>query len=418
MFALVDANNFYASCERVFRPDLRHKPIVVLSNNDGCVIARSNEAKTLGVAMGVPFFEVKTLCKKHNIQVFSSNYTLYGDLSARVMSVIEDSWPEVEIYSIDEAFLDLTTLPKRLHDSFCIDLQKKILKYIGIPTSIGIGPTKTLAKLANHVAKKVLKIPVFNMTEQRHWLKTIDVGEVWGVGRSWHKKLQQRGIYAAADLASVHYPFIRDRFNVMLMRTAMELGGIACIELEVAEKSKSIMSSRSFGTLQTEYQDLAQAISHHCITAWEKLRKQRLITQNITVFVYSNRHRSDLQQYHNSMEYNLTNATDDISHLVRCAKYCLRKLFKSGIHYKKVGVMLSDLSDKYSRQLDLFSEKTEVQLQRIEAKMQLIEAINGKFGRSTLRIAAEGMAKPWEMLRTMKSPNYTTRWDELPLVKA
>ncbi len=187
MYALIDANNFYASCERLFRPDLRDKPIIVLSNNDGCVIARSNEAKALGIKMGAPYFQVKGLCKQYKVHIFSSNYTLYGDLSNRVMSVIEEAWDDVEIYSIDEAFLDLRTIPQSLHDSFCANLQKKILKATGIPTSIGIGQTKTLAKIANHLCKKELKIPVFNVSNQREWLKKISVGDVWGVGRQWEK---------------------------------------------------------------------------------------------------------------------------------------------------------------------------------------------------------------------------------------
>ena len=232
MFALIDCNNFYVSCERLFRPDLRGKPVLVLSNNDGCVIARSNEAKELGIKMGQPYFQIKALSKKHQIQVFSSNYTLYGDLSNRVMSIIEAAWPEVEIYSIDEAFLDLSTMPAFDHHAFCSQLQKTILKSTGIPTSIGIGSTKTLAKIANHICKMELKVPVFNVTSQSHWLAKIDVGDVWGIGHRWQKKLKEKGIHSAWHLAALNAQVIKTHYNVVLMRTVMELQGISCIGLE------------------------------------------------------------------------------------------------------------------------------------------------------------------------------------------
>ncbi len=250
MYALIDCNNFYASCERLFRPDLADKPIIILSNNDGCVIARSNEAKALGFKMGDPYFQVRGLCKQHQVHVFSSNYTLYGDLSHRVMTVILESWTDVEVYSIDEAFIDLSTLATNLHDSFCEHLQKTILKVTGIPTSIGIGPTKTLAKIANHICKKELKIPVFNVTNQREWLKKIAVGDVWGIGRQWNKKLVNQGIYTANDLAQMNTHLLKKQFNVVMMRTAMELQGIACAGLEEEEPKQSIMSSKSFGEMR------------------------------------------------------------------------------------------------------------------------------------------------------------------------
>lgn len=258
MMALIDCNNFYASCERLFRPDLHNKPIVVLSNNDGCVIARSNEAKALGIKMGDPYFQIKSVIKKHQVVTFSSNYTLYGDLSARVMQVIEATWPEVEIYSIDEAFLDLSALPKDLIDSFCTDLQKKILRFTGIPTSIGIGQTKTLAKCANFIAKRKLKIPVFNLSEQRVWLNQVEVGDVWGVGRQWSKKLNNQGVQSALDLAALNAHWVRKQYNVVLMRTVMELNGIPCGGLEEPKAKQSIVSSKSFGQMQTQFSALTK----------------------------------------------------------------------------------------------------------------------------------------------------------------
>lgn len=416
MFAIIDCNNFYASCERLFRPDLRNKPIVVLSNNDGCVIARSNEAKALGIAMGEPYFKIKSLCNQHRVNVFSSNYAFYGDLSYRVMCIIEDSWTDVEIYSIDEAFLDLSKLPMEKHELFCIELQKRVLKETGIPTSIGLGQTKTLANLANHVAKKILKIPVFNIRDKTMWLEKIDVGEVWGVGRQWHKKLVQRGIYTASDLANANPRLIRDAFNVMLMRTAMELNGMPCAQLEEPRKKQSIISSRSFGSLQTDYNHLAEAISGHCAQAYEKLRKQQLNAGRISVFVHSNRFRDDLPQYHNAIDYKLIQPTDDLRHLTRIAKFCLQKIFKSGIHYQKVGVLLSDLMDKKYGQMDMFNQISQEDLAVTEKLMSIYDSINLKYGQHTLYLAAEGCRKPWSMKRLKKSPNYTTQWHELPIV--
>lgn len=414
MYALIDCNNFYASCERLFRPDLIGKPIVVLSNNDGCIIARSNEAKALGIKMGGPFFEVKNLCKQHGVQVFSSNYTLYGDLSNRVMMVIEESWPEVEIYSIDEAFLNLATLPLAQQDEFCKQLQKKILRYTGIPVSIGIGPTKTLAKLANHVAKKQLAIPVFNIAQQRFWLAKIAIGDVWGVGRQWDKKLVQQGIYTAQDLAEVDLRSIKDRFNVVLQRTALELRGTPCLGLQVVEPKRSILSSKSFGNMQTEYHPISQAISSHCARAYEKLRAQNSVVGYLTVFMQTNRFRLDLPQYNPSIGFKLVTPTDDIRYLTRCAKFCLRKVFRSGFSYQKVGVCFSDLLTKDYAQMDLFNQPSTEQLEQTEKLMAVWDAVNQRYGRQTLRLAAEGHVKPWGMRMQVRSPSYTTQWLDLP----
>ncbi len=416
MFALVDCNNFYASCERLFRPDLRNEPIVVLSNNDGCVIARSNEAKALGIAMGVPHFKIKALCKQHHVRVFSSNYTLYGDLSQRVMNVIEENWPHVEIYSIDEAFLDLSSLDQSYHDVFCKDLQQTILRHTGIPTSIGIGLTKTLAKLANHIAKKELVIPVFNLREPQNWLQRIDVGEVWGVGRAWHKKLLQHGINTAQDLAVADPVAIKNQFNVMLQRTHLELNGIPCAKLAVEEPQKNIISSRSFGIMQTEYKHLAQAISSHCARACEKLRNQHLLAQHLSVSVYANRFRYDQPQYYNTIDFRLVHPTDDIRYLTQCAKFCLQKIYRTAIQYKKVGIQLGDLTPRHHLQMDLFNQPSSNAQQRTEQFMNIIDSINCKFGSSTIRLAAEGYNKPWSSIAQLKSPSYTTQWSELPVV--
>lgn len=418
MFALIDCNNYYASCERLFRPDLRNQPIVILSNNDGNVISRSNEAKALGIAMGEPYFKIKALCKQHQVHVFSSNYTLYGDLSQRVMSVIEEAWSEVEVYSIDEAFLDLTSMPSATRVAFCTQLQKKILKYTGIPTSIGIGNTKTLAKIANHICKKELKIPVFDVSEQRQWLARIGVGEVWGVGQQWQKKLMNKGINTAMDLANLNAHVVKKQFNVVLMRTVMELQGISCGGLDEAQPKQSIMSSKSFGEMQTHFASLAQAISSHCARACEKARRQELMAQRVYVFVRGNPFREDLPYYANSMACRLVNPTDDTRVITQVAKLCLKKLFKAGIHYKKVGVMLDDLRDKTTLQLDLFHQHSDEALSKKDKLMSVFDTINSRYGSQTIKLAAEGYSKPWAMRSQMRSPCYTTRWSELAVAKS
>ncbi|MCL9683850.1 Y-family DNA polymerase [Legionella maioricensis] len=416
MYALIDCNNFFASCERLFRPDLRNKPLIVLSNNDGAIISRSNEAKALGIKMGEPYFKVKGFCKQHHVHVFSSNYTLYRDLSQRIMSILEEAWDNVEIYSVDEAFLDLSMMPFHLHESFCAELQKKILKYTGIPTSIGIGPTKTLAKAANYLCKKELKDPIFNIGGQQHWLKNMSVADVWGIGRQWHKKLVQQGIYTAHDLAIINPHLLRKQYNVVMMRTAMELQGISCSGLVPAEPKQSILSSRSFGVMQTELAPLSQAVSAHCTHVYEKLRQQHSLAQSIYVFVKTNRFREDLAQYNRSAAIELVTPTDDLRLITHHAKKCLQKIYKSGFQYKKVGVCLEALVSKDHYQLDLFHQANK-SLPKTEQVMTILDEINRKYGRNTMKLAAEGFSKSWAMKSELKSPAYTTQWSDLPLVK-
>ena len=414
MYALIDCNNFYASCERLFRPDLRTKPIVVLSNNDGCVIARSNEAKQLGIQMGEPYFKIKNLCEHKQIHVFSSNYTLYADLSHRVMSVISEAWPDIEIYSIDEAFLDVGTHPSP--QSFCETLQKTVLKQTGIPTSIGLGKTKTLAKLANFVAKKKLNVPVFDITHHNDWLAQIDVGDVWGVGRQFSKRLQRLGIDTAAQLKNANPQALKNSFNIVLQRTHYELTGQACLALDDIKPKKSIQSSRSFATMQTEHQALTQALTRHCAYAFEALRKQHLMTQHVSVFLLSNRFRPDLPQYHPSIGVTLVSATDDLMRITKTALSCLKKIYQPGFHYKKIGLLLTDLSVRTSRQLDLFEQNTGEQYEKKERLMQVLGDINQRFGRQSLRLASQGWDNTPSMKSAMKSPRYTTCWEELPTV--
>jgi DNA polymerase V len=421
MYALIDCNNFYASCERLFRPDLQHRPIVVLSNNDGCVIARSNEAKKLGIAMAEPYFKIKAFCQQHRVTVFSSNFALYGDLSARVMSTIQENWPHVEIYSIDEAFLDLNAMPFTEQKIFCMTLQKIILKNTGIPTSIGIGATKTLAKIGNHLCKRVLSIPVFHMHQQQEWLKKIAVGDIWGVGRQWQKTLSEVGIITAHDLATVNLCHYKQHWNVSLLRTAMELRGIVCFQTTESQK-KSILSSKSFGEMQTDFAILAQALSNHCARAYDKLRAEGLLAHCISVFINTNRYRRDLPSYYNAIEIKLITPTDDLRVITAQAKACLRKIFKAGLDYKKVGVRLGELSPKNARtakspQFDFFASSSQAESLKTEKILTALDKIKQKFGQDSLKLAAEGRHKTHFQAASMRSPRYTTRWDELPRVR-
>ncbi|WP_367607292.1 Y-family DNA polymerase [Legionella sp. W05-934-2] len=419
MFAMVDCNNFYASCERLFQPCLRDKPIVVLSNNDGCVIARSNEAKALGIAMGVPFHQVRGLCQRHKVAVFSSNYTLYGDMSQRVMTVIEQHWSAVEIYSIDEAFLNLTGLSLLQADAFCQQLQATIFKQTGIPVSIGIGRSKTLAKLANHIAKKKLRVSVFNIDGQMHWLEQIAIQDIWGVGQRWAAKLIALGITTAADLAKLDTEFVRRRFNVVMLRTVLELNGRACIELEDSEPKKSILSSKSFGKLQTTKEALSEALASHCARAWDKLRQQQHQVVYLSVFLRTNPFRRDLPQYSRSSGVRLIHPTDDLCHITTIAKHCLAHIFLPGYQYHKTGVLLVELVDKRFQQNDLFNPICPETQQKRDKLMQVTGKIKQRYGRHSLYLAAQGSRQPaWQMRANLCSPKYTTSWADLPLVKA
>ncbi|MDF1758565.1 MAG: Y-family DNA polymerase [Legionellaceae bacterium] len=417
MYAIIDCNNFYASCERLFRPDLHNKPVIVLSNNDGCVIARSNEAKALGFVMGEPYFKIKNQCLRHKVQVFSSNYVLYGDLSNRVMQVINSAWTDVSQYSIDEAFLNLESMSPNLHEAFCLSLQLQILKSTGIPTSIGIGSTKTLAKIANYLCKKELKAPVFCIHHQSSWLAKIPVGEVWGVGRKWHKKLRAYGVYTAADLAELNTHDLKNKFNISLMRTAMELNGIACCTFDENQERKSIVSSKSFGEMQTDLTNIAEALSSHVGSAYEKLRQHKLLVKKLGVYITTNRYRQDLDQYNNSLSVRLINPTDDIRLLTKIAKQTLNKIYKPGYHYKKVGVCFDELVGQDYQQYDLFHQPTEKILHKKDEFLALFDQVNNRFGRHTLKLGAQGFDKPWAMNSEMLSPRYTTQWSDLAVIK-
>lgn len=412
MFAIIDCNNFYASCERLFRPDLHQQPIIVLSNNDGCVIARSNEAKALNIKMGQAYFQIKKYCQKHKVHVFSSNYVLYGDLSARVMRVIEEAWPYVEIYSIDEAFLNLSTLPPHQHQIFCEHLRNKIWQHVGIPTSIGIGPTKTLAKLANHVAKKSRHQPVFSIHHHPEWLNSISIEDVWGIGRKWAQQLKTLGIYTASDLKNQSPQYIRKHFGLPLMQTTLELQGLACHELKSPEPKQSIVASRSFGHCQTEFEFIAQAISYHCARATQKLRQQNSKLCLMSVFIRTNPFQEHKPQYANRCILHLPEPVDDLRIITQYARQGLKQIFKSGFAYHKVGVCFEQITTFY--QHSLFSTSVP---HHSQAFMKVLEDIQDKFGRHSIYLAAEGTKSSWHMKSNQRSPTYTTSWSHIPIVK-
>ncbi|MDW7771610.1 MAG: Y-family DNA polymerase [Desulfobulbaceae bacterium] len=418
-FALLDCNNFYVSCERLFRPELEGRPVVVLSNNDGCIIARSNEAKALGIAMGAPYFQNKELIEKQEVEVFSSNYALYGDLSHRVMSILQQAEPEVEIYSIDEAFIRLPEGGSFSLAEQALAIRKKIRKDAGIPVSIGIGPTKTLAKIANRIAKKESKHGgVFDLAARRdvdRLLARIPVRDIWGIGRRNAEKLNRQGIQTTLDLKNSDDGWIRKHLTVTGLRTVMELRGISCIPIDHASAPrKSVVCSRSFRKPVFSLVDLSEAISSYVSIAAEKLRNEGLAAAGLHVFLHTNSHRPDLPQHSGSRMISLDQPTAFTPILIRGALEVLKKIHKPGFAYRKAGVMLTGLAKTGMRQQHLFRPP----LENNGAVMEALDRINSRWGRNTVQYASSGLAKSWSMSRERKSPAYTTNWKELPVVKA
>ena len=422
-FALVDVNNFYVSCERVFRPGLANTPLVVLSNNDGCTVARSNEVKALGVKMGTPWFKLKGLAKQHGIQAFSSNYVLYGDMSNRVATILRDFSPDIEVYSIDESFLRIETVAHLYGGAVSMgqQIRARVLHWTGLPVCVGVGPTKTLAKFANHLAKKnaifggVCDLHVMPRPERLQWMNGVNVAEVWGVGRRTAARLETMGIRTVLDLRNTSPKEVRSQFGVVMERTCSELRGISCLTLEdMAPARQQIMSSRSFGVSVESIDDLQEAVACYTTRAAEKLRQQQSISAAVHVFLQTNCFKDDAPQYHPAITVPLIEATDDTLVLISAAASGLRNIFRAGFHYKKVGVMLTLLSSKTARQGTLFDDPAA--REKSARLMAVMDAVNQEFGRDTLHSAAEGVAKRWAMRAGMRSPRYTTQWDELPVV--
>jgi DNA polymerase V len=418
IIALVDGNNFYASCERVFAPQLEGKPVIVLSNNDGCVVARSNEAKALGIKMGEPAFKITDLVSKHQIQVFSSNYSLYGDMSARLITSLEQFTPNLEVYSIDESFLDLTGHQLRELTDYGQRMRQTIKQWLGIPISVGIGRTKTLAKIANRVAKKWPTAKgVFNLCDQEPdlVLAKIQVQDVWGVGRQYSKALQEKGIQTALQLRDAPQGWIKQRFGVTLLRTVLELGGLSCISLDLAPAPrKSIICSRSFGQKIESLRNLKEAVATYTSRAAEKLRREGLATTMISVFIHTNRFSPD-PQYQNSVHINLPVATDDSAELIDFAWQGLERMYRPGYLYQKAGVMLFNLVPLTLVQPSLFDQRDR---EKYRLLMATIDKINRQHGAGTVQFGAAGLQKAWSMRSAQRSPRYTTQWEELPVVRA
>ncbi len=415
--ALIDCNSFYVSCERLFNPKIRKKPVVVLSNNDGCIISRSNEAKVLGIKMGEPYFKEKDIIVKNNVQVFSSNYSLYGDISRRVMRTLKRFNSDIEIYSIDEAFLDLSNFPDNEVKNIGHEIRNIVLKWTGIPTSIGIAKTKTLSKVANHIAKKKQSgvtsfIGIENIDSI---LEKVEINNIWGVGKQLTKFYHQSGIYNAKQLKNVSNTWIKKSSNVLSSRTAMELRGIPCIDLEAtSSKRKSCVVSRSFGQRVENFQELKEAIASYSLNASEKIRSESLVTKSITVFIRTSPFQSRFGYYSNSKTIDFPIATNNSIEIVKAAISSLETIFKNGYRYQKAGVMLSRLSDSVDGK-NLFSSEKD---KKINSLMKSIDNTNHRYGRSTLSLASAGVHKRWNTRRQHYSKIDTADFYCLPTIKA
>lgn len=415
IIALVDCNSFYASCERLFAPHLEKKPVVVLSNNDGCVIALTAEAKALGIPMGAPMFEFKELIQKNNVHVFSSNYTLYGDLSARVMKTLARFTPDLEIYSIDEAFLDLTGISNI--EEHCKEIRRVIRKEIGIPVCVGIGTTKVLAKVANRIAKKRKEhAGVFNLSDQKNHddiLKTVEVGDIWGIGGQSTKKLNNIGIYNAQQLRDFNGPSVQKLLTIVGRRIVEELHGVSCIPFEkIAKPRKQIVCARGFGTKVTNLNQLLEACATYISVCTEKLRRQKSLCNYVHVFVHTNPFANQ-PQYFNSIGVKLLEPTDLSSMLYEVAQTCMKKMYRQGYVYKRVGIVLGDLQSNSHQQLSFISTHTPKKIKL----MKVMDDINHKLGRNTVRYGNVPINPIWKMQQKNKSPCFTTRWNELLTVR-
>ncbi len=421
LFFLVDCNNFYVSCERVFDPSLDGKPLIVLSNNDGCVVARSDEVKALGIPMGAPVFKYRAWVERHKIRVFSSNYVLYGDMSNRVMTVLSRFTPDMEIYSIDEAFLsfrgeDLKELEERARD-----IQRTVRQWTGIPVSIGIGPTKTLAKVARHVAKSFrTRKGVFSLVGAAKvdaWLKRFPVEEVWGIGRQYRKTLRSHGIYTAYQLKTASDAWIRKRLSVRGLRTVWELRGISCIPLEEAPPArKGIACSRTFERGVETKEELREALALYATRAAEKLRENRLLASCMQVYLATSPYQKR-PQYANALMLHLPVPTSYTPLIIATAFRGLERLFRPGYSYKKTGIVLAGLTRTGMRQTSFFWSNRRGDRARGDRLMNAVDAVNTRYGRETLRFAASGLTRTWQGHPSHRSPRYTTCWMELPGVK-
>ena len=416
--ALVDCNSFYVSCERLFKPHILKKPVVVLSNNDGCIISRSSEAKVLGIKMGDPYFKAKEIIIKNGVYVFSSNYSLYGDISRRVMKTLKQFSPQMEIYSIDEAFLNLSSIRDENLFEHGNKIRKTVLKWTGIPTSIGIATTKTLSKAANHIAKKEQSgiVNLINTKQIDQILKEIEINEVWGVGRQLTKFYIKNGIHTAYQLKNMHNNWIKKNTNVLGSRTAMELKGIPCVSLkEHQEKRKNCCVSRSFGRKVTQLEELSESVTTHCLNAAEKIRSDNQTTKRITVFIRTSPFQKDKNYYANSKDIDLPVRTNDSIELVKQALIALQYIYRKGYKYQKAGIIFSGLNE-----VDIYKKNLFSSINNEEKRKKLMKAIdytNIKYGRHALSIAQAGLRKKLNIKRQHSSKINTACFDFLPTIK-
>jgi DNA polymerase V len=414
VFALVDCNNFYASCERVFRPDLNGKPIVVLSNNDGCCIARSNEAKALGIPMGAPAFEYEKLFVKNKVHVFSANFALYGDMSNRVMSILSEYSPDMEIYSIDEAFLKFKGFDYFDFKAYIQTIKQKVQKGTGIPISIGIAPTKALAKLANRISKKYALqtngIHIIDTELKREKaLKWVKVEDVWGIGGQHAKRLNAISVYTAFDFIALNSEWVRKNMSVVGLRLQKELQGIPTLDLEDIAPKKNIATTRSFETMFTKLEEITERVSTFAVSCAEKLRKQNSCCSSLMVFIQSNGFRQDLSQYGRNVVLKLPYATNSSIELTHFAILALQKIFVEGYHYKKAGVIVMDFSSENETQLSLFDNSQ----QRHQPLMKAIDKLNDSYGQQKVRLASQDLKRVWKMKQEHLSPKYTTKLSDI-----
>lgn len=413
-FAHIDCNNFYVSCERVFQPSLIGRPVVVLSNNDGCIVARSNEAKALGITMGAPLFRTQHLVAKYDVAVFSSNYALYGDMSHRVMQSLQEFTPEIEIYSIDEAFMRLQVNDDSTARNEALKIKEKVRRWTGIPVSIGIAPTKTLSKIANRLAKKLHAsqgvLDLTPLAEQSAALEQMPVGDVWGIGPAYAKLLKAAGITTARRLRNADRRWIRQRLTVVGARIVEELRGVSCLPLEICpSQKKSITCSRSFGMVTQSLEHLREAVAVYMTRAAEKLRRARLAAGVVTVFINTDRFSGE-PQYANSMTFELACATDSTKELLEWSLKGLERIFRAGYKYRKAGVMLNHLKPAGELSMRLYGDPD---FERSRRVMKAIDAINTRHGRDTVRF---GIARPngqWQTKFLRRSQCYTTGLQEV-----
>jgi len=420
MYTVIDCNNFYVSCERVFKPELENRPVVVLSNNDGCIISRSSEVKKMGVRMGAPAFEYRDLFIKENVHIFSPNFPLYADLSSRVMRTIGAYAPRMEVYSIDEVFIDFESFPLDFIEKQCFLLRKMIQKNIGIPVSIGVGSTMTLAKAGNEVAKKNSQYKgvclIKSATERDKFLKELEVEDIWGIGRRLSVYLNAHGIYTAYQLTQANDLWIKKHMTIAGLNTVRELRGIRCHDLTSEHiAKKSIISSRTFGRPVTTYRELSEAVSAYAARAAEKLREEKEVASLVSVSVMTNLHSANQKRYYNTLTEELPHQTDYTGTIIKSALEILKKIYRPNYRYKKAYVSLHELSSKDLQQQHLFYSQEK--RNKEDRTMKAIDLINFEFGHGTIEFASAGTKPGWKGNAAKRTPRYTTKWEELLTVK-